>query len=149
MVARTRCDAVPEKILTQTNAYSVAKTAPQPYMYTRQEVRAFGARYWTKDRNRNAHTAMLDVTLEDQALMLKGFVEDSRHGFYHYVVAPLDMAHIHDVTGNGVCDCESAQHGGKPCEHVIRLRNIYIRHRRKLDALFGVPRLRTVGNGEE
>ena len=140
---------MPERILTQTGAYSVAKTVPQPRLYTRQEVRASGARYWTKSRNGDGRTAMLNVALEGDVLMLKGFVEDSRHGFYHYVVAPLDMAHIQEVIGRGVCDCESAQHGGKPCEHVIRLRNIYIRHRRELDVLFGVPRLRTVGDGEE
>ena len=149
MVARTRCDTVPERILTRTKSYSVAKTVPQPRLYTRQEVRASGARYWTKSRNGDGRTAMLNVMLEDQALMLKGFVEDSRHGFYHYVVAPLDMVHIQEVIGRGVCDCESAQHGNAPCWHVTRLRNIYIRHRRELDALFGVPRLRTVGDGEE
>ncbi|MGC8537991.1 MAG: SWIM zinc finger family protein [Candidatus Micrarchaeia archaeon] len=77
---------------------------------------------------------MLSVNKNSSGTYVKGFVEsESRKGMYHYAVAFISPRK--DIVGGGFCECESRHYYGKPCKHVLSLRNMYEKHRDELDRL--------------
>ena len=136
-VTKAQADLRAEALARTSNTSNLKR------FFTKSEVLSFNVGYWVNDKQRHNHIAVLNVALDGSVLMLKGFVEsESRRGFYHYVIAPVHPVSIQKLAGKGKCDCESAQYNKMPCKHVIRLRNIYIRHKSEFDAIFGVPQLR-------
>ncbi len=126
---------------------TVQKTATFiPDLFTKDEVKGFRCRFASRDGS----TYIANVASDGNALLVMGFVRsDSRHDLYHYVVAPLDLGSMRDLAGGGHCKCESTHYHGKPCKHVLKLRNVYWRNRGRLEHEFALPELRTHAHAEE
>ncbi len=117
-----------------------AATPYQPDLFTKDEVRGFGCRF----RSSDGRVRISNVVVDGPVLMVIGFVaSDSRRGLYHHVRAPLGMDGGRTIMGQGYCRCESTHYHGRPCKHVLNMRNVYVRNRDRLNWLFGVPSLRT------
>ena len=106
------------------------KSSYAPDLYTRQEVSGFN---WIF-RNRKEGVYILAVNKNSSGTYVKGFIEsESRKGMYHYVVAFIGQSR--EIVGGGFCECESRHYYGKPCKHVLSLRNMYEKHKEELDRL--------------
>ena len=69
-----------------------------------------------------------------QGIYLRGFVEsESRPGKYHYVVAMVGSHN--DLVGGGFCECESMVYYGKPCKHILKIRNILGKNKYRIPGL--------------
>ena len=119
----------------------VRQQAPYvPDLFTKDELRSFDCRFTSSDRS--VHIA--NAAPVNGILLVMGFVRsDSRHDLYHYVVAPIHISNGRDIAGVGHCRCESTHYHGRPCKHVLKLRNVYERNKTRLEGVFGLPELRT------
>ena len=82
-------------------------------------------------RSRDKKVYLIAAGETSEGTYLKGFVEsDSRPGMYHYVVAMVGSHH--EIVGGGFCECESRVYYGKPCKHILKIRNIMVKNRHSI-----------------
>gem|GEM_PF-6748231 len=109
------------------------KNTYEPDLFTRQEISEFP---WIF-KNKTESAFILAVNGNRNGTYIKGFVEsESRDNMYHYVAVFVSLGR--KVEGGGFCECESRHYYGKPCKHVLSLRNMYVKHKDELDKLASI-----------
>ena len=117
-------------IANQSAKHSFSRTTYTPDLYTKEEV----AGYPWIFKNKKEDVYVLAVNKGNMGTYLKGFAEsESRKGMYHHVVELVDARMI--VVNGGFCECESRHYYGRPCKHVIHLKNIYLKNKDELNRL--------------
>jgi hypothetical protein len=101
-----------------------------PDLFERSELSEFPWIFRSRDRK----VYLVAAGKASEGTYLKGFVEsDSRPGMYHYVVAMVGSHH--ELVGGGFCECESRVYYGKPCKHILKIRNIMVKNRSGIPGL--------------
>ena len=101
-----------------------------PDLFERSELSEYPWIFRSSDRK----VYLIAAGKAAEGTYLKGFVEsESRPGMYHYVVAMVGSRH--ELVGGGFCECESRRYYGKPCKHVLKIRNILVKNSHSIPGL--------------
>ena len=99
-----------------------------------------------RSTDKSVYIVGVSKILED-SLLIKGFVEsESRPGMYHYVVVCLSGPKWKNIRGSGFCECESVNYYGKPCKHILKLRNVF---RKNIGHMPGMGLIRREAEGQQ
>ena len=82
--------------------------------------------------SRDKQTRIYGLNSKGREIDISAYTEsESRKGYFHKVEIEYLPGSLHLVNGN--CTCESFHYFGMPCKHMLKVRNVYIKNKKKLD----------------
>ncbi|MGC8533203.1 MAG: SWIM zinc finger family protein [Candidatus Parvarchaeum sp.] len=77
-------------------------------------------------------TRIYGLNVKDREIEISAYSEsESRKGYFHKVQIEYLPASMYLI--NGSCTCESFQYYGMPCKHMLKVRNVYIKNKDKIN----------------
>jgi hypothetical protein len=77
-------------------------------------------------------TRIYGININGRTTKISGYTEsESREGYFHKVEIDYLQASMYLLGGN--CTCESVQYYGVPCKHMLKIRNVYIKNKDKIN----------------
>ena len=77
-------------------------------------------------------TRIYGLDVKEREIRISAYTEsESRRDYFHKVEVDYLPASMYLI--NGSCTCESFQYYGMPCKHMLKVRNVYLRNRDKIN----------------
>lgn len=77
-------------------------------------------------------TRIYGLDIKGREIEISAYAEsESRKGYFHKVEIEYLPASMYLI--NGSCTCESFQYYGMPCKHMLKVRNVYLKNKNKIN----------------
>ncbi len=77
-------------------------------------------------------TRIYGLNVKGREVEISAYSEsETRKGYFHKVEIEYLPASMYLI--NGSCTCESFQYYGMPCKHMLKVRNVYLKNRDKIN----------------
>ncbi len=114
-------------------------------LYTETEIKRLPSIFVSTD----GEVYLRDKRVYDNGgYQIDGFVKSKRGIGYHYLWVNADRSN--NILGkNSSCGCEAARYYGNPCNHMLKLRNVAVKNREKIDSVVGEVKSLRIRRQEE